>query len=282
MTDPGLSPSTPPESAPDWGSFARAGEWRRALAAARLTPTPAALRGALEGIVNVQEAVRARSLGQARRALAGLQDDLEAAAGEGLTGEVALLRALVRPGALGEALTVLEATRRAPGGETEPEALNARLVPALEHPLTRAEALNAVGVLHALREEPEAARAAFGEALNADPAHYRAMTNLGNLELEAGQPAQAEARYREVLRLNPDYDGAHHNLGVALRRQGKLHESVGAIRRGQRLGMKRSREESREDLREQFGHRAPPPALRWVLIAVGVLVLFLLLRGGLG
>ena len=135
-----------------------------------------------------------------------------------------------------------------------------------------------LGVLHALRGEPEAARAVFEEALLSDPGHYRAVTNIGNLELEAGQPALAEARYREVLRLNPDYDGAYHNLGVALRRQGKVHESVGAIRRAQRLSMKRSQEEAREDLREQFRQGGMWRSLRWVLV-VALLLLFLIMRG---
>ncbi|EYB67655.1 hypothetical protein DEIPH_ctg033orf0073 [Deinococcus phoenicis] len=282
MTDPGRSPSPPLDAPPDWGTFARDGEWRRALAAARITVAPAELREALERVVDLQGAVRARRFPQARRAWTGLQEALEAAQGQGLTGEAALLRSLVRPDALGEALAVLEGLGRGPGGETEPDALRERLAPAFAHPLTRAEALNAVGVLHALHGEAELARAVFGEALAADPSHYRAVTNIGNLELEAGHPAQAETRYREVLRLNPDYDGAHHNLGVALRRQGKLHESVGSIRRAQRLGVKRSQEDSREDLREQFRGNTTFRSLRWVLLAAGLLVLFLIVRGLVG
>ncbi|MDL2345974.1 tetratricopeptide repeat protein, partial [Deinococcus sp. MIMF12] len=117
------------------------------------------------------------------------------------------------------------------------------LAPALAHPLTRPEALNALGVLHALREEGQEAREQFGAALTHDPGHYRAGTNLGNLDLEEGRLAEAEARYREVIRVQPDYDGAHHNLGVALRRQGRLAESVASIRRAQRLGLKGSQRE---------------------------------------
>ncbi|GMA16520.1 tetratricopeptide repeat protein [Deinococcus metallilatus] len=279
MTDSGRPLSSPLDAPPDWGTFARGGEWRRALAAARVAAAPAEVTTALEGVVGVQEAVRARRFPQARRAWTGLREALDAAQGAGLTGEVALLRSLVRPDALGEALAVLEGLGRGTGGEIETDALRERLAPAFGHPLTQAEALNTVGVLHALREEPDAARAAFEQALAVDPGHYRAVTNIGNLELEAGHPAQAEARYREVLRLNPDYDGAHHNLGVALRRQGKLHESVGAIRRAQRLGLKRSQEDSREDLRQQFGDSARWRTLRWVLLAAAVLVLYLIVRG---
>ncbi|MBI0445893.1 tetratricopeptide repeat protein [Deinococcus sp. DB0503] len=279
MTDPGRALSTPLDAAPDWGAFARAREWRRALAAARVTGAPLEISEVLERVVGVQEAVRARRYPQARRAWSQLGEALEAADSGGLIGEAALLRSLVRHDALGKALSALEDLGSGMGGETEPEALRARLAPAAQHPFTQAEALNLIGVLHALRGEAQAARAVFEEALLSDPGHYRAVTNIGNLELEAGQPALAEARYREVLRLNPDYDGAYHNLGVALRRQGKVHESVGAIRRAQRLSMKRSQEEAREDLREQFRQGGMWRSLRWVLVVALLLLLFLIMRG---
>ncbi|MEF2277539.1 tetratricopeptide repeat protein [Deinococcus sp. YIM 134068] len=274
MTD--VSP--PPAGAaapPDWTAFARAGEWGRALSAARIGTAPAELTEVLGSVSAVQEAVRARRLPQARRAWVGLEEALRELGG----GERALLTSLLGPEELGAALGVLEGLGRGTSGESDPEALRERLAPALAHPLTRAEALNALGVLHALREEPEEARARFGEALGADAGHYRALTNLGNLDLEAGHPAEAEARYREALRFNPDFDGAHHNLGVALRRQGRVHEAVGSIRRAQRLSVRRSQEDTRAEMREQFRTSARLRLLRWVLLAVAALVLFLILRG---
>ncbi|THF89075.1 tetratricopeptide repeat protein [Deinococcus sp. KSM4-11] len=123
------------------------------------------------------------------------------------------------------------------------------------------------------------ARERFEEALQADPGHYRAITNLGNLSLEAGDAKAAEARYREALKLNAEYDGAHHNLGVALRRQGRVGEAVSAIRRGQRLSMRRSKDDTQAEMREQF---AGSPLLRWiriVVIAVIVVLVLLALRG---
>ncbi|WP_216317638.1 tetratricopeptide repeat protein [Deinococcus aestuarii] len=282
MTD--SAPSSTPSAAapPDWAAFARAGEWRRSLAAARVTGAPPELTGVLDSVLHVQEAVRGRRLPQARRAWAGLEEALGDLPARGLAGEGALLKTLVSPRALGDALASLDGLGRGTGGETEPEALRERLAPALAHPLTRAEALNALGVLHALREEPGEARARFGEAQAADAGHYRALTNLANLDLEAGRPAEAEARYREVLRLNPDFDGAHHNLGVALRRQGRVHESVGAIRRAQRLSVRRSQEDTRDEMREGFRRDARLRAVRLVLLALAVLVLFLAVRGAVG
>jgi tetratricopeptide (TPR) repeat protein len=282
MTDP-AAPLTPTSPAPpDWTAFARAGEWRRALAAARVTGA-AELAELLEGVLGVQEGVRARRFGQARRALAGLREGLADAGARGLGGEAAVIASLVNPDALNAALTALEGQGKGRDGETEPDALRERLAPALAQPLTRAEALNALGVLHALREEPDAARALLEEARAADPGHYRALTNLGNLDLEANDPAGAEARYREALRLQPDHDGAHHNLGVALRRQGKLHEAVGSIRRAQRLNVRRSQADTRDELREQFRAGTNSRTLRWVLLALAAgLVLYLLLRGAGG
>lgn len=279
MTDP-ASPPTSPSPPPDWTAFARAGEWRRALAAARVMGA-AELAELLEGVLGVQEGVRARRFGQARRALAGLREGLADAGARGLGGEAALIASLAGPDALDAALTALEGLGKGRDGETEPDALRERLAPALAQPLTRAEALNALGVQHALRGEPEAARAVLEEARAADPGHYRALTNLGNLDLEANDPAGAEARYREALRLQPEYDGAHHNLGVALRRQGKLHEAVGSIRRAQRLNVRRTQADTREELREQFRAGTGLRTLRWVLLAlVAGLVLFLLRGAG--
>ncbi|BDP41583.1 hypothetical protein DAETH_15520 [Deinococcus aetherius] len=282
MTDSAHSPGPNATTPPDWAAFARAGEWRRALAAARVTGAPPELTEALEAVLSVQEGVRARRSPQVRRALGRLEEALGALVARGLGGERALLDTLVSPRGLEGALACLEGLGRGTGGETETEALRERLAPALAHPLTRAEALNALGVLHALREEPGEARACFEEAQAADPGHYRALTNLGNLDLEAGRAAQAEARYREVLRLNPDFDGAHHNLGVALRRQGRVHESVGSIRRAQRLGVRRSQEDTREEMREGFRRDARLRTVRVVLLVLAVLVLFLVVRGAVG
>ncbi len=109
--------------------------------------------------------------------------------------------------------------------------------------LTRAEALNVLGVLHAVHEETAEARATFERAVTADPGHYRAISNIGNLELQAGNFKEAEAAQRRAIALSPDFAGAHHNLGVALRRQGRLNDSVKSIRKGQRLALRRMREE---------------------------------------
>lgn len=275
LSEPASNPSGP---AIDWKPFARNGEWRRAQAAAHLLPAPPDVFAALVALVTVQDDVRARKYPAARRALGGYAEALKSGEAGGLVGEMALLRSLAPPEVLGHALAALEAG----SGVADPGELSEVLRPAHAHPLMQAEAHNALGVLHALRDEPGPARTAFEDARRLDPGHYRALMNLGNLDLEAGRPAEAETCYREVLKLAPDYEGAHHNLGVALRRQGKVYESVGSIRRAQRLGVRRSQQETREDMREQFKSNPKLRAIRWVMVAAAVLIVVLIFRGAGG
>ncbi|GGS23758.1 hypothetical protein GCM10008961_14100 [Deinococcus knuensis] len=246
-------------------------EWRRALATARAQGAPLDLEQALDTVLTVQSAVRARRYPAARQAAAELAPLLPAVPEP----EGSALRAQVDPQELTGALRALDAGQKV----ADPAELAALLAGALAQPLTRAEALNMQGILHAVSGEAGQARAVLEEAMQADPGHYRALTNLGNLDMEAGQFAAAEAVYRQVLTLNPDYDGGHHNLGVALRRQGRVAEGVKSIRRGQQLSMKRSKEDTNAEMKEQFAQNPAMKNLRWVLIAVAALIVFLVVRG---
>ena len=119
------------------------------------------------------------------------------------------------------------------------------LQPALDHPLTRAEAHNQLGVLEAVCEHPDLARQHFQAALASDTRHHRAITNLGNLELEAGNLQTAEMRYREALKLNPEYSVAYNNLAAVLKRQGKRGEAVDMLKKSQRMSLKEIRGQSK-------------------------------------
>jgi tetratricopeptide (TPR) repeat protein len=265
----------------DWAGYLAAGEYRRALAAVRLSPAPLppALAGSLEAVNDFQEAVRAHHYSQARRSLERLEAELETP-----ETDPEILRTLNRHldvQQLGVALGSLEGAETA--RHVEPAALRTALTPALSTPLTRAEALNAIGVLHAVHEEQPEARATFEAALEADAGHYRAISNIGNLELQAGNLKEAEAAQRRAIALNADFAGAHHNLGVALRRQGKLGESVKAIRKGQRLGLRQMRDtDSARLFRSGNPGRAPrklnPNVLRIVGLLLAVLAFYLFLR----
>jgi tetratricopeptide (TPR) repeat protein len=130
---------------------------------------------------------------------------------------------------------------------TEPHILRTHLEMALQHPLTKAEAHNRLGVLHALLGEPDLARAEFDAALLERPEHYRALTNLGNLLLEAGDAVAAEERYRQAVKIAPDYGIAHNNLAVALKKQRKISAAVQALKQSTRLERRKFQEESRRN-----------------------------------
>ncbi|MBB6097430.1 tetratricopeptide (TPR) repeat protein [Deinobacterium chartae] len=192
------------------------------------------------------------------------------------------IAAFVNRPALLEATEALQAADEA--REHEVDALRARLGSALELPETRAEALNALGVLHALREEFDDARATFNAAVEADARHYRALTNLGNLLLEGGNPQGAEVLYRKALEIEPGYPTAHNNLAAALRKQKKVHESVRAIRASQRLINKEMREESRRELSERIGNARVAgwlsnPYLRWGALGAVLWLVYRLMSG---
>ena len=177
-------------------------------------------RGALERLVGLLEALRAKEYAVARKISL-----------EGISGVLG-----VDTMGVASALESLEQAERLMRTNAA-EAMNA-LNQAREHPLTRAEAENQLGVLTVLNGQSEKGRSHFMASLAADSRHYRAITNLGNLELEDGKPDVAEARYREALQLNSEYSTAYNNLAAALRRQGKRSESVAALKRSQRLAMR--------------------------------------------
>ncbi|MFC4425389.1 tetratricopeptide repeat protein [Deinococcus navajonensis] len=261
---------------PGLGTLLRNGQWTQAIELARRERLDVDVQDALEVLPAFQDHVRARRYPGARLALGAYRTALGRA--PVTSPERAAVEYAVSPDDLEAALAALDGLQQ----ESDERALAAGLAPALAHPLTRAEALNMQGVLAAMLGNAAGSRALLEEALQADPKHYRALTNLGNLDLEAGNAAQAEQHYRQVIALNPDYDGGHHNLGVALRRQGRIGESVAAIRRGQRLSVKRSQVDSKADAQDQLARNPALRTLRWVLLAALGFGMVALLRAGGG
>ncbi len=254
-----------------WTASLQAGEFGQARARAARDGADPLLLAALEDLDALSGAIRARSYAQARRLLVRYQD----------TARETPLADHFDPSGLDAAMGALEANE-GPARPTEVAQLREQLAPAFAHPLTQAEALNALGVLHALREEHADARAAFGEALTRDPQHYRALTNLGNLLLEDGDLDGAEAAYRRALELNRDYPGAHHNLAVVLRKRRRVGESIRALKTSQRLAMRQSRQQGQDEFKQVMGRMKVKANPRSVQVTVGVAlaaVLYLALRG---
>jgi tetratricopeptide (TPR) repeat protein len=168
------------------------------------------------------------------------------------------------------------------------ERVRAALQPALEHPLTRAEANNQLGVLEAVCEKPDLARSHFQAALATDPRHYRAITNLGNLELEIDNLQTAEMRYREALKLNPEYSVAYNNLAAVLKRQGKRGEAVDMLKKSQRMSLKEIRQQNRKgvsnssnaapDLQTRVSELWANTTVRTVIVVVLIVVAYQILK----
>jgi len=81
---------------PDWKTFARSGEWRRAQAAASLTGADPDIVAALSSLSALQADVRARKYPAARRSLSAYEDALSEL-NTRAQGEAALLRSLAAP-----------------------------------------------------------------------------------------------------------------------------------------------------------------------------------------
>lgn len=102
-------------------------------------------------------------------------------------------------------------------------------------PDERAFLLNKRGASLARLGEPESAADDFRAALDARPDYAPALVNLGNLALEGGFVDAAIARYQTAIASDAGYGAAYFNLSVAYKRQGKLAESVRALRTAQKL-----------------------------------------------
>lgn len=157
---------------------------------------------------------------------------------------------------------------------TDPHELEEQLASCLDHPATRPEALNHLGVLNALLGDIDRARTLFEEALALDPKHHRARTNLGNLFLEEGHFTVAEKHYREALALQPDYATAHNNLSAALKKQKKIGAAVKALKKSHRLEQRRIQAETQES--KSITRWLSSRWVQYILIAI---VVFLVWNG---
>lgn len=256
-------PPAPAPEAAKWRQLVAEGRVERAMAAyleASGGERDAAVWTALSGLKELQQALREGAYARAQRLLAGLEP------APGLLDWPALAAQLE---ALKEAAEQL--------GKREPERTLEALA-GVREPVLLAEAETLSGTARIFLGEPEAAREAFGAALALDPKQYRAQTNLGNLELEDGRVDEAIALYQRALATNPEFANAHHNLGVAYRRKGQIGKSVGSLRKAQRAGQRKMREEARETLRKGMGSGLGKYG-KWLLYAALAVAAYLVLRG---
>jgi tetratricopeptide (TPR) repeat protein len=158
----------------------------------------------------------------------------------------------------------------------EPEKTLELLTP-LYSPLLLAEKETLRGTALIYHNDTANSKLAFEKALTVDPHHYRAITNLGNLALESGNVDEAIIFYEKALNLKEDFANAHHNLAVAYRKKGQVSKSVSELKKAQRAGQQKLREEARGMFRGAQNSKY----LRWLLYAAIAFTLFLIFRSRL-
>jgi tetratricopeptide (TPR) repeat protein len=77
---------------------------------------------------------------------------------------------------------------------------------------------------------------AFREAIRLDSKHLGAHLALGAVLCDGKHDYEGAATcFHSAIKIDPDRAGTHYNLGIALKRQGKLDEAIGAFREAIRL-----------------------------------------------
>lgn len=99
----------------------------------------------------------------------------------------------------------------------------------------RPEAHLNLGALQFARGDAAGAITAFRNALAIDPTFIPAAVNLSDVQRAAGDERGAEQTLREVLARDDSAAPAHHALGLALVRQGRMHEALAALQRAHEI-----------------------------------------------
>jgi len=252
-------PEAEADAAISWRDHVVAGRLSEALAAQlEAAPDDIGTARALNDLLTLRAHLRAKAWLRAERLATTLAPDF----------------ATVLPTLESEVTRLKESGERLERGEVD-AALT--LLEGVELPLLRAEVETQRGTAHAFSGDAEAAEAAFRRATEYDPKHYRAVTNLGSVALEAGRVDDAIALYQAALAINENFANAHHNLGVAYRRKGQVNKSVQAIRKAQRVGRQRERDEAKASVRGLVTGRGGR-YVKWLLWAVAAGVLYLILQ----
>lgn len=148
------------------------------------------------------------------------------------------------------------------------------LLTGIKQPLLQAEVETLRGTAMIYYNKTVEAKESFDRAISLDPKHYRAITNLGNLALESGNLDEAISKYEHALKLNENFANAHHNLAVAYRKKGMVSKSVSELKKAQRVSQQKLREEARGLLKNSQTSKY----VRWFVIAVIAVIVFLFFR----
>ena len=118
-----------------------------------------------------------------------------------------------------------------------------------------AEALNAIGALHANRGRFDEARVRFEEVVALHPKHAEALSNLARILMQTGDVQRALKLLSEAVDLEPNKAAIVHAFGMALARAGRLPEAREQLMKARamdpRLPVAQALEAIERDLRKQ-------------------------------
>lgn len=137
----------------------------------------------------------------------------------------------------------------------------------LEQNPESAHAHNKIGAILAQRGDAAAAEERFHKALEIDPKYAQALSNLGNIYFTRGDYHGALAKYDAALAINPDSAVFMQNRAAALKKLGRIDESVSALKKAQTLDRRYARTEARAQMKSRFGCLLPILALGALLVA---------------
>jgi tetratricopeptide (TPR) repeat protein len=247
------------EHQPTWRQTLEQGNASEALHLYRTTDgSDEGIENVLESLVDIQALVREKNPAKARQLLGKQTTTLEWL--EQLRNELT-----------SQLATLEEATKALDKHDPDTALIGLNNVTS---PLLLAEVATLRGTALIYHNDIAGAKASFEKAVSLDPKHYRAITNLGNIALEENNLDEAISKYEYALKLNDHFANAHHNLAVAYRKKGMVSKSVSELKKAQRVSQQRVREEARQI----FKGGQTTKYLRWLIIAVVAILLYLFIQ----
>jgi superkiller protein 3 len=93
------------------------------------------------------------------------------------------------------------------------------------------DALDVLGILHAIDDDPQTGLEYAQRAFQVNAHDAQIVNNLGVAYLRAAEYARAEESFRAAILLDPSDPAVYNNLGYSLGRQGRYAEATAAFRR---------------------------------------------------
>ncbi|HXI04560.1 MAG TPA: tetratricopeptide repeat protein, partial [Candidatus Saccharimonadales bacterium] len=163
-----------------------------------------------------------------------------------LPARVNMARAKMADGRMDDALTDLEAVRRADPNLPDVENLIGNVMME-KNELQKAESVfegalkksprdphlwNSLGIVLARRGLRDRALEAYRRVVSIDPDYAEAINNAGLVYRDEGRLDEAIGEFEKAIRADPDFPGSYNNLGLVYQDRGQIAEALRAYDRG--------------------------------------------------